>query len=123
MIDVNTPDAIVTALADDDCIEDHRFVGTQWLIPIIGKAFLACHFVDMQFQCDELQETIFNKCVFDNCTFSSINLKETRFTDCQFYNKDTETSCNFNFANLTAVEFVKCDLSMCNSSRTLLYRA
>jgi fluoroquinolone resistance protein len=61
-------------------------------------------------------------CAFMGCSFSSAILRESHFTDCRFYNREEEEGCAFDLADLVAAEFRDCNLSMCDFSRSRMYR-
>ncbi|VTR54957.1 Uncharacterized protein conserved in bacteria [Serratia fonticola] len=62
-------------------------------------------------------ETITNG-KFLNCDFSGIDLTDTQFIGCVFYDEETQLGCNFSRAVLKDASFKSCDLSLADFRNT-----
>ncbi|MFT7687260.1 MAG: fluoroquinolone resistance protein, partial [Candidatus Azotimanducaceae bacterium] len=103
-------------------IVDVSFENFEWTQIIEDLTFEQCHFIGVSFKCDEILSTRFLSCVFTNCKFNGQKVHESIFKQCQFYDAITEVSSSFAYCDLSASEFHHCDLSMCNLSRSSIYR-
>lgn len=70
-------------------------------------------FTDRRFgQQTSLAGETFHDCHFLRCYFDSVNLSETAFTNCIFYDDETQEGCSFQYAQLKDASFKNCDLTM-----------
>ncbi|MGG6656903.1 UNVERIFIED_CONTAM: pentapeptide repeat-containing protein, partial [Salmonella enterica subsp. enterica serovar Weltevreden] len=51
---------------------------------------------------------------FSNCDFSGVDLTDTDFVDCFFYDRNSLEGCEFNRAKLKNASWKSCELSMSN---------
>ena len=107
---------------DSGEVHEFELTGAKLVDPIHDVVFTDCHFMDVQFTCDELSLCKFIDCTFQKVTFNSVELNDCVFEQCRFYDADTESGCEFKFASLPGTCFRHCDLSMCRFSRANLYR-
>ncbi len=62
---------------------------------------------------EELTGQIVTGVTFLDCDFSRVDLSETHFIDCSFYDPDRQVGCNFRSAKLKGASFKRCDLTVC----------
>ncbi|MEA9393113.1 Qnr family pentapeptide repeat protein [Acerihabitans sp. TG2] len=67
---------------------------------------------DEKFSSDKFTESVVDNCKFIRCDFSNVDLTDTRFINCQFYDQENQIGCDFNRAKLKDASFKNCDLSM-----------
>ncbi len=91
--------------------------------PLVGVTFTDCHFDQIKFDCDEIQDCTFIDCAFVAPVFSSLKITDCKFRHCRLYDADSESGAMFRFASLAGTCFEDCDLSMADFSRANLYRA
>lgn len=91
--------------------------------PLVGVTFTDCHFEQVKFACDEIQDCTFIDCVFVTPVFSSLKITDCRFRHCRLYDSESESGATFRFTTFSGTGFDECDLSMANFSRANLYRA
>ena len=63
----------------------------------------------------------FVDCRFIDCSFRSTDLSDSHFERCQFYDADTQSSCDFSYAVLRNCKFEVCDLTTAACPRTRTY--
>ncbi|QXH33776.1 Qnr family pentapeptide repeat protein [Pseudomonas muyukensis] len=70
-------------------------------------------FENKRFDLNEFTGRTIKGVSFLNCDFSRVDLSETQFVDCIFYDRDREVGCSFRSAKLKGASFKRCDLSVC----------
>ncbi|KRV63138.1 fluoroquinolone resistance protein [Aeromonas veronii] len=75
-------------------------------------------FAQVRFTQDEVEGEHFSGCRFIGCDFSWLDLGESRFVDCSFYERESEQSCLMQGCDLREASFLRCDLTMVDCSRS-----
>ncbi len=99
-----------------------RLKNFEWMEPSESLDFDHCEFQEMVFRDTHWTDIHFSHCEFDRCHFDSAQLTDCVFDHCKFYNREEEAGCSFKFAAFPGTIFKQSDLTMCNFSRTNLYR-
>jgi|TARA_B110000196_G_scaffold310316_1_gene312987 fluoroquinolone resistance protein len=107
-------------------LSDIEFAEVNWS-RVDAEDLCELHFDHCTFENNSCRDAKFETleltdCTFITCGFDSASIKETKFNGCVFYDKETERSCSFKFAQFDDVSFKHCDLTMANFSRANLYR-
>ena len=71
-----------------------------------------------RFEADEVAGQQFERCLFLACDFSWLDLRECRFVDCRFYDREEELTCQLQGCDLREASFLRCDLTLANLSRS-----
>ena len=95
---------------------DVTFEHFEWQEESADLTFSHCQFVNITFLGNQFDTCLFEDCKFESCAFDSAKLK------CKFYNAELETGCSFKFTAFPGTSFRQSDLSLCNFSRSNLYR-
>ncbi len=103
-------------------IVDTTFSGLDWPERMENGSFTDCRFLSCRFRDVHLTECAFRDCIFDQCSFDSARLTDCLFLKCRFFSSEEESGCSFRFASFPGTCFENCDLSLCNFSRSSLYR-
>ncbi|MGY4026924.1 Qnr family pentapeptide repeat protein [Aeromonas rivuli] len=71
-----------------------------------------------RFAADEVEGEQFEHCLFLGCNFSWLDLRECRFVECRFYDRETEQHCLLQGCDLREASFLRCDLTLADLSRS-----
>ncbi len=119
---ISTLQAFWQQVESGEALKDLTIDGLEINEDLEALSFHQCHFTDVKFRTDEVDNCTFTACHFLRCSFDSMTIRECVFDHCQFYEREQEQGCSFKFATVTACEFRHCDLSMACFSRANLYR-
>ena len=75
-------------------------------------------FEGVRFEQQDLAGEQFQGCRFIGCNFSRLDLGESRFVDCSFYDRESEQNCLLQGCNLREASFLRCDLTMADFSHS-----
>ncbi len=71
-------------------------------------------FTKQKFALNELTGNAISDCKFISCDFSRADLTDTVFKNCQFYDYESQTGCDFTRSVIKDARFIGCDISMCS---------
>ncbi|CAJ1773622.1 Pentapeptide repeat protein [Aeromonas salmonicida] len=75
-------------------------------------------FEGKRFEQQDVEEEQFDGCRFVDCNFSWLDLSESRFVDCTFYERERELGCQLQGCDLREASFLRCDLTLADLSRS-----
>lgn len=122
MKEINSVEQLESFLAGQEQFGSFAFSEFEWPEESTDYIFKQCTFHQMIFRGTEWQSCEFTDCEFEQCTFDSSKLTDCLFQKCKFYNPELEAACSFKFASFPGTTFRQSDLSLCNFSRSNLYR-
>lgn len=103
-------------------VESRQFTDMDWQ-DFDGESacFVDCDFVDAHFSGTNFVTATFTRCRFIRCRFSHADLRDAIFTESHFVARNDPAGCSVAFSDLRGSRFLKCDLSLCEISRSDLF--
>lgn len=104
------------------CLEGYDLNGAFWEgLELLDLQLKNCRSGEVKFQGCDLEGLRAESCDFVGASFVSTNLKEARFTQCRFTNKEKHEGPVFRYVKLVNGRFENCDVSFSKFDHCELY--